>query len=44
MKFKALAATSSGYKQFMLQTKKAMPQLQEGLGEQVDRIIDCRLR
>jgi hypothetical protein len=43
MKIKALLSTSSGYKQFMLQTKKAVPDIKETLGNEVDKIINCKI-
>ena len=40
MKMKALLSTSSGYKQFMLQSKKTVLDFKESLGEEVDKIIN----
>jgi hypothetical protein len=40
---KALLSTSAGYKQFMIQSKKSVPDLKEDLGEEIDKIMNCRL-
>ena len=39
---KALLSTSTGYKQFMMQSKKSVPDLKENFGEEIDKIINCR--
>ena len=43
MKIKAVLSTSTGYKQFMLQSKKPVPELKENFGEEIDKIINCKL-
>lgn len=41
MKMKALLSTASGYKQFMLNSRRQVPELKESIGEEVDKIINC---
>jgi hypothetical protein len=41
MKIKALVSASSGYKQFMQQTKKAVPDLKHDLGLEIEKIVSC---
>lgn len=42
MKMKALLSTSAGYKQFMLQSKKTVPELKEDLAEEIEKIMNCK--
>ena len=44
MKMKALLSTSTGYRQFMLQSKKSVPELKESFGEEIEKIINCKPR
>lgn len=42
MKIKALVSSSIGYKQFMQQTKKSVPDLKHDLGKEIDKIMSCK--
>lgn len=42
MKMKAVLSTASGYRQFMANSKRNGSELRESMGDEVDKIINCK--